>query len=441
MTNRIRRAAAASMVGTTIEWYDFFVFAVATQLVFPHTFFPPNNPTAGTLGSFATFGVAFLVRPLGAAVFGHIGDRAGRKSALIATLLLMGVATFLIGLLPSYSTIGIAAPFLLAALRLCQGFALGGEWGGAVLIIVEHAPKHRRGLYGVFAQLGDPAGFFLANAVMQLIVLTISQEAFLSWGWRIGFLASGVLVLLGLYVRLSVEETALFKDQLRQGVQKKRRIPLAQLITRYPKPLLVSVIVQIITSFGAYGLITYFGTYATRQLHQPASWVLLAGMVGALAGMPAFLLYGWLSDRIGRKPVFVAGAVGWLAVSFPFYWLIQLGSLWSVILASTLAWTVGFGGTYAVQSSLLAELFPTDVRYTGVSMSYQLASVLWSSPIGFVAAWLYTATGSVYSISALVAVGAVVTLAALPLLRETKSTSLAETVSEASAPADKEPAV
>ncbi|MQA10270.1 MAG: MFS transporter [Pseudonocardiaceae bacterium] len=421
-TPRLRRVAAASMIGTTIEWYDFFLFGVCAAVVFPHVFFPEGNPTAATLGSFATFGVAFIARPVGAALFGHLGDRIGRKATLVSTLLLMGIATFLIGLLPDYRTIGIGAPLLLAVLRLCQGFALGGEWGGAALLAVEHAPSGRRGFYGVFAQLGNPLGYFLANGVLQLVVFTLSEEALLAWGWRIGFLASGLLVIVGLYIRIRITESSVFQ-RAKQG-ERTATVPLLSLLRHYPGKLAASVLLQAAFSLGAYGLITYFGSYATDELGLPSNWVFIAGMTGALTSLPCYFAFSRLSDRIGRRPVYAIGITSWLVMAFPFYWLVQTGTLAGLVAASVLAWTLGHAGTYAVQSSFLAELFPTEIRYTGVSMSYQLASVLWSAPTGFVAAWLFATTGTVYSVAALVASGAAASLLALPLLGETRDRSL-----------------
>ncbi|MQA01940.1 MAG: MFS transporter [Streptosporangiales bacterium] len=423
---QLRRVAASSMVGTTIEWYDFFLFGLCAALVFPGVFFPAGNEQAATLGSFATFGVAFLARPLGAAVFGHFGDRLGRKTSLIATLLLMGIATFCIGLVPSYDTIGIAAPFLLAVLRICQGFALGGEWGGAALLAVEHAPKGRRGFYGVFSQLGNPLGYFAANGVLQVIVFAVSEEAFLAWGWRIGFLFSGVLVLVGLYMRLNVTDAAVFKQAKESDDTAKPRVPLVALVRDHWRVLAASVLLQASFSLGAYGLITYFGSYAQTELKVPSSWVLIAGMVGALASMPAYVVFSRLSDRIGRRPVYAIGICSWLVMAYPFYALVRTGTLWGLVLASVIAWTLGHAGTYAVQSSFLAELFPTRIRYTGVAMSYQLSSVLWSAPTGFVAAWLFATTGTVYSVSTLVAASAVLSLLALPMLKETKERGLGD---------------
>ncbi|MBX6425811.1 MAG: MHS family MFS transporter [Variibacter sp.] len=416
------RVAMASLIGTAIEWYDFFLFGICAALVFPKIFFPSSEPTAALLASFATFGVAFLARPLGAVFFGHLGDTVGRKAALVATLLLMGLATFLIGLVPGYESFGLWGPALLVVLRICQGLAIGGEWGGAALMAIEHSPEGKRGFYGVFSQIGNPIGFFLSNAVLQIVILLTSEAAFLEWGWRVGFLMSGVLVLFGLYVRLNVTEPKVFLDQKSKGA--KQGIPLAVLFRDHWRVLSLTVLLQAAFSFGAYALISYYGAYTKGTLGLPSSWVLISGMVGAIASIPAYFFFARLSDRLGRKAVYVIGLLGWLVIAFPFYWLINTRTLAGMILASVLAWAIGHAGTYAVQSSYLAEAFPTEIRYTGVSVSYQLASVLWSAPSSFIAVWLFAGTGTIYAVSAFVAVGALMSLLSLLSLRETYKASL-----------------
>lgn len=417
------RVAMASLIGTAIEWYDFFLFGICAALVFPTVFFPSAEPTAALLASFATFGVAFLARPLGAVFFGHLGDTVGRKAALVTTLLLMGIATFLIGLVPGFGSIGLWGPAMLVVLRICQGLAIGGEWGGAALMAIEHSPEGKRGLYGVFSQIGNPIGFFLSNAVLQVVIFLTSEAAFLDWGWRIGFLMSGVLVIFGLYVRLNVAESKVFLEA-RSGKRERTGIPLAVLFRDHWRVLSLTVLLQAAFSFGAYALISYYGAYTTKSLGLPASWVLMSGMMGAVASIPAYFFFARLSDAVGRKTVYVIGLLGWLLIAFPFYWLINAGTLSGMVLASVLAWAIGHAGTYAVQSSFLAEAFPTEIRYTGVSVSYQLASVLWSAPSSFVAVWLFASTGTIYAVSGFVAVGALLSLVSLLSLRETYKASL-----------------
>ncbi|GAA2410566.1 MFS transporter [Actinomadura vinacea] len=416
------RIAFASMIGTMVEWYDMFLFALCTSVVFPHLFFPEGNEGAANIQSFAVFGVAFLARPLGGAVFGHFGDRFGRKTSLVATLLLMGLATLGIGLLPGYATLGIAAPLILCVFRLCQGFGLGGEWGGAVLIAVEHAPPGRRGFYGLFPQVGNPLGFFLANAILQAIVWIMGEEAFIDWGWRIAFYIGGAFILLGLYVRTRIMDAEVFLAA--KAEPETRKFPLALLFRRHWKVLLLTIVMQAPFAVSAYALNSYFGTYLTQELDKPTSWVLIAGMVGSLLSVPAYIGFSLLSDRIGRKPVYAIGIGGWLVLAGPFYWLVSTGTLWGVVTAVSLGWVLGHAGCFAVQSSYLSELFTTEVRYSGTSMSYQLAAVVWGGPAGMIAAALFAATGSVYSISAYVAISCLLGLLVLSRLPETFRSSL-----------------
>ncbi|MFE0017563.1 MFS transporter [Mesorhizobium sp. NPDC059054] len=419
------RVAMASLIGTAVEWYDFFLFGICAALVFPHVFFPEADQTTALLASFGTFGVAFLARPLGAALFGHFGDTVGRKAALVTTLLLMGIATFLIGLVPGYATIGVWGAVILVILRLAQGVAIGGEWGGAALMAIEHSPKGKRGFFGAFSQIGNPIGFFLCNAVLQVVIFLTSEAAFLEWGWRIGFLMSGVLVVFGLYVRLTVTESKVFLETKQSEANARRKsIPFSVLFRDHFKVLALTVLLQAAFSFGAYALISFYGAYTKGTLHLPASWVLISGMIGAVASIPAYFFFATLSDRIGRKAVYVIGLLGWLVIAFPFYWLINTQTLAGMIVASILAWAVGHAGTYAVQSSYLAEAFPTEIRYTGVSVSYQLASVIWSGPSSFIAVWLFSSFGTIYAVSAFVAVGALLSLLSLISLRETYQSEL-----------------
>lgn len=420
-----QRVAMASLIGTAVEWYDFFLFGICAALVFPKVFFPETDAATALLASFATFGVAFIARPLGAVFFGHLGDTIGRKSALVTTLLLMGIATCLIGVVPGYETAGFWGPALLVILRLCQGFAIGGEWGGAALMAIEHSPSGKRGLYGVFSQIGNPIGFFLCNAVLQVVIFCTSEEAFLSWGWRIGFLMSSVLVIIGLYVRLNITDAPVFTEAKAKAIEPDaRRIPVATLFRDHWGILLRTVCLQAAFSVGSYALISFYGAYTQRTLGLPSSWVLISGMAGAIVSIPFYFYFARLSDRIGRRGVYVIGICAWLLVAFPFYWLIDTGTIWGVVLASVLAWGLGHAGTYAVQSSYLSESFPTEIRYTAISISYQLASVLWSAPSSFIAVWLFTRTGSIYAVSAFVAIAALLSLFSLATMRETYKADL-----------------
>ncbi|SEB57482.1 MFS transporter [Streptomyces melanosporofaciens] len=419
----LKRIAFASMVGTVIEWYDFFLFVLCSSIVFPHIFFPQGDSASATIESFAVFGVAYVARPVGAAVFGHYGDKLGRKTSLTATLVLMGGATLGIAVLPTYDSLGLAAPVILTVLRLCQGFGLGGEWGGAALLAVEHAPPGKRGLYGLFPQLGNPIGFFLSNAVLQLTLLVVGRDGFERGGWRVAFLIGGAFIFIGLYVRLRIMDSQVFIASKARG-KGHGSFPLGALLRNHWKVLVLSIVMQAPFAVGSYGLNSYFGTYVTDTLGKPASWVLMAGMVGSLLSIPTYIAFSMLSDKIGRKPVYAIGGFGWLILALPFYWLISTGSLIGVIVAVALGWSICHAASFAVQSSYLAELFPTEVRYSGASMSYQMSSVLFGAPAGAIAAALYANTGSIYSVSIYVIVGCAVGLIALTQVRETFRTSL-----------------
>lgn len=417
------RVAFASFIGTAIEWYDFFLFGICAALVFPKLYFPNSDPTTALLASFATFGVAFLARPVGAILFGHFGDTIGRKSALIATLLLMGVATVLIGCVPDYNTAGIWAPAALVVLRVLQGVALGGEWGGAVLLSVEHAPTTKRGLFGVFSQIGNPVGWFLMNAVMQIILMVYSEAAFLLWGWRIAFWASGLLVVVGLYIRLGLSDPKIFQEA--KAAKTEKAMPIVEFLRDHWRKLILTIFMQVPFNIGAYALITYYAAYA-KQIGLPSSWVLISGMIGPLVSVPFYFLYAILSDKYGRKIIYMLGTLGWLVVAFPFYWLINTHSLAGIVTASVLAWCLGHAATYAVLSSLIAEQFPTEVRYTGIAVSANLAAMIFGATANFVAVWLVAWTGNVYSVSAFTALAGLVGFLATLGLKDQSSKTLAD---------------
>lgn len=418
----LARVAFASFIGTAIEWYDFFLFGICAALVFPKLYFPNSDPTTALLASFATFGVAFLARPLGAVLFGHFGDTVGRKSALISTLLLMGIATVLIGFVPDYKTAGVWAPAALVVLRVLQGVALGGEWGGAVLLAVEHAPKGKRGFFGVFSQIGNPVGWFLMNGVMQTILLIYSEEAFLQWGWRIAFWASGLLVVLGLYIRVGLSDPKVFEEA--KAAKTEKAIPIVEFFRDHWRNLILTIFMQVPFVIGAYALITYYAAYS-RQIGLPSSWVLISGMVGPLVSIPFYFMYAMLSDKYGRKIVYMIGTLGWAVVAFPFYWLIDTHTLSGIIAASTLAWCLGHAATYGVLSSLISEQFPTEVRYTGIAISANLSAMIFGATANFVAVWLVAWTGSVYSVSAFMVVAGLVGFLATLLLKDQSNETLA----------------
>jgi MHS family shikimate/dehydroshikimate transporter-like MFS transporter len=369
----IRVVALASLVGTTIEWYDFFLYGTAAALVFNRLFFPSYDPLAGTLLAFGTYAIGFVARPIGGIIIGHYGDKIGRKSMLVLTLIIMGVATFLIGALPTYDQIGFWAPAALVVLRLAQGFGVGGEWGGAVLMAVEHAPPGKRGFYGSWPQIGVPAGLLLANGVFTLVRLRLTEEQFLSWGWRIPFLISIVLVGVGLLIRVRIMETPAFARIKDAAVE--ARQPILEVLRHYPKQVLLAMGARFAENGGFYIYSAFVLTYATQLVKFEQQTVLIGILIGAALELVAIPLYGALSDRIGRRPVYLFGAIVTMVFAYPFFLLIDSGSTPALWLAIAVAFVFSHAAMYAPQAAFLSELFGARVRYSGASLGAQLASV------------------------------------------------------------------
>ena len=369
----VRRIIVASLIGTSLEWYDFFIYGTAAALVFNKIFFPGFEPLVGTLLAFATYAVGFVARPLGGVVFGHYGDKLGRKNVLIFTLLLMGVSTFLIGVLPAYATIGVAAPILLVALRFLQGLGLGGEWGGAVLMTLESGDPKRRGLNASWPQVGVPIGLLLANGVLSLMGAVTSDSAFQAWGWRVPFLLSGVLVLVGLWIRLTIAESPLFRE-LETG-DTKARAPIVDVLRTYPKRVLLAIGARVGVDVAFYSFVLFITTYVVTYLKLPDSYALNAVLIAAACQVVLIPWFGVLSDRFGRRPVYLFGAIGAAVWVFVFFALLDTGSFVLIVLATVVA-LVLHAAMYGPQASFIAEMFPTRVRYTGASMGYQLAGIL-----------------------------------------------------------------
>jgi len=363
----------ASLIGTSLEWYDFFVYGTAAALVFNKLFFPSFEPLVGTLLAFTTYAVGFAARPLGGIIFGHYGDRLGRKNVLVVTLLVMGLATFLIGLLPTYATIGRWAAILLVALRFVQGLGLGGEWGGAVLMSMEHGDPARRGLNASWPQVGVPAGLLLANGVLALISALTSDAGFLSWGWRVPFLLSGVLVLVGLWIRLTISESPLFEEIEQEHT--KARMPVLDVLRVYPRSVLTALGARIGVDVAFYTFVLFIVTYVTQVLKVPRATALNAVLIGAAVQLALIPLFGWLSDRLGRRPVYLFGAVGALLWVFAFFLLLDTRSAPLIVLATVVA-LVFHAAMYGPQAAFIAELFSTRLRYSGASLGYQIAGVL-----------------------------------------------------------------
>jgi metabolite-proton symporter len=419
----MRKVAVASVIGTTVEWYDLFVFATASALVFNKIFFPAFDALIGTLLAFGTFASAYGARIVGAALFGHFGDRLGRKSMLLISLLTMGAATFAIGLLPDYASIGIWAPVLLLTLRIIQGLALGGEWGGAVLMAVEHAPANQRGLYGSWVQIGVPAGTMIANLAFLAIAAWLPAEDLLAWGWRIPFLASALLIAVGLYIRLNIHETPAFNQVKKADAQVK--LPLAEMFRKYWKQVLLGGIATMSTG-ASFNIIVAFGlTYGTQTLGFSRSVML--SVVLASCALCIFLLpaFGALSDRIGRKPVIIGGIVAEALVAFPMFWLMDTRELPLVFLGYMLLMTA-FAANYGPIATFLAELFGTRVRYSGLSVSYMLSGLLGSAATPIVTTALLSWTGKGSSVAWYMIGSAVISLIALLLLTETFKRNISE---------------
>ncbi|WP_406134949.1 MFS transporter [Streptomyces sp. NBC_01089] len=369
----ISKVALAGAIGTTIEWYDFFLYGTAAGIVFDKLFFPRFDSLVGTLLAFATFAIGFVARPLGGVVFGHFGDRVGRKTALVVTMFIMGAGTFLIGLLPTYDSIGVWAPVLLILLRIVQGVGVGGEWGGAVLMSVEHAPEGRKGYYGSWPQIGVPAGLMLGTGVYALLSSSLSSAQFLDWGWRIAFLLSGALVIIGLYIRLQVYETPAFKAV--QEKQDQARIPIVELLRTSKLNLLLGMGTRMAEgiAFNTWGVFAI--AYTTTELNVSRTHALIGVMVGAAVCIPMIPVWGAISDRYGRLRIFGLGTVLFGLSAFPAFALFNTGS--SLVIAGTLVVTLGlfYGAMYGPQAALYAELFPANVRYSGVSCVYQVSGV------------------------------------------------------------------
>ncbi|MGA9520737.1 MAG: MFS transporter [Myxococcaceae bacterium] len=419
----IWKVAAASFIGTAVEWYDFFLYGTAAALVFNRLFFPSYDPAVGTLAAFATFAVGFVARPLGGVVFGHFGDTLGRKSMLSLTLVLMGAATFAIGLLPTYESIGFWAPLLLVVLRLLQGFGLGGEWGGAVLMAVEHAPPNKRGFYGSWPQMGAPAGLLIATAVFS-VFSRLPEDQFLSWGWRVPFLFSIVLIGVGMFIRLSVAESPAFKAHSAAKTEKPKGLPVLEAVRRYPRQILLAMGARFAENGVFYIVTTFVLTYGTEQLGLPRSTLLNGVLLATLVHLIAIPLFGAASDRFGRRPVYLGGALFSGLFALPFFMLVDTKVTALVWLAIALG-IIGHAAMYGPQASFFSELFGTRVRYSGASLGYQLASVFAGGLSPLIATALVAWSGGpAWPVALYVGGLSVITLVAVAASAETSRTDL-----------------
>jgi MFS family permease len=408
----LRKAVIASTIGTTIEWYDFFLYSTAAGLFFGKLFFPQTNALTATLLSFGTYFVGFLSRPIGAAIFGHYGDRIGRKATLIATLLCMGLATFAIALVPGYAMIGIWGAVLLTVLRVVQGIGVGGEWGGSVLIAMEWSRNRSRGLVASWPQFGVPFGLFLANLAV-LVFSALSGGAFLSWGWRVPFLLSLLLVGVGLWVRLGILETPTFRKLLAE--HRIERAPVLEVIKRQPREILLAALARMSEQAPFYIFTAFVFSYGSGTLKLPRDFVLAAVLVAAMISFVTIPLSGHISDRIGRRKMYMIGAVTVGVFGFIYFGMLDTASPWVVFLAIALS-LIPHGMQYGPQAALIAEAFTPRLRYSGASLGYQFAAIIAGGPAPLIATALFAAYHSGYAIAFYIAACAVITLIAVWLM-------------------------
>ena len=422
--DQLRRVVVASFIGTTIEWYDFFLYGTAAALVFNRLFFPTLDSLAGTLSAYGTFAVGFVARPLGGAVFGHFGDRLGRKTMLVWSLAIMGVATALIGLTPTYAQVGIWAPVLLVVLRFIQGFGVGGEWGGAVLLAVEHSGGERRGFHGSWPQMGVPGGLLLSTGVFAALSSWLPEPAFLAWGWRVPFLLSVVLVGIGLFVRLRILESPSFEKL--KDARGESRTPLLDVFREHPREVAIGMGMRFAQNVIFYIYTVFVLSYGEKTLGYPRGVMLRGVMIASFIGLFATPFWSHLSDRIGRRPIYLTGVVFSLAFAFPFFWLVERGPAF-VPVAMILAMNIGHDMMYGPMAATLSELFGTRVRYSGASLTYQLTSVVSGGVAPFIATVLLARYGS-SAVATYVVACCVVTVVATWFLPETHRVSLDEPV-------------
>jgi MHS family shikimate/dehydroshikimate transporter-like MFS transporter len=416
-TNEIKRIVVSSVIGTAVEWYDFLIYGTASALIFNKLYFPLSDPALSTIAAFGTYGVGFLARPVGAAIFGHFGDRAGRKAMLVMTITIMGLGTFFIGLLPTYGQIGIAAPVLLVLLRLVQGIGIGGEWGGAVLMVVENAPARKRGLLGSIVQVGYPIGNLAAIGMFALLS-QLPESDFLSWAWRIPFLISIVLVAVGLYIRMHLQETPIFREvKARKEVAK---LPLVEVLTAHRRSFLTAVGLKLSEISYASIAGVFAISYVTGTLSMPRSVILNAILLSAVAGFIAIPVFGWLSDKIGRKTMFLANCLFAMAFAFPMFWLLDTKDPLTITVTVVAAVTFGQLIGFSVGAPWYAELFSARLRYSGASLGFQIGAAISGGLTPFAAATFMAWTrGATWPISVYLIVLGAITLVATMAAPET----------------------
>jgi len=422
-SGHLRRVVLASLIGTTVEWYDFFLYGSAAALVFNKLFFPQFEPLTGTLLAFTTYALGFVARPVGGIVFGHFGDRIGRKRLLMLSLILMGLATTLIGVLPTYGQAGLFAPLALVLLRLVQGFAVGGEWGGAVLLAAEHGDARRRGFWTSWPQAGVPAGLVLASGVLALMSSAQSDADFRAWGWRVPFLASSILVAIGWWIRNSVAETPAFEAEIEAAPPP--RVPALEVLRERPRALLTGAGLRLGENVSYYVITVFSITWITEVAKLSRDAALQAILIGSAIHFCAIPVLGALSDRVGRRPVYAAGGLGLAAFGFVFFQMLGSGQTCQLIAAMVIALLL-HGAMYGPQAAFIAELFPTRIRYSGASIAYQLTSIVAGSLAPIVSLWLYQRSHSALPVAIYVGACCAVSGVTALLARETKGVELAD---------------
>ena len=424
--NNMRKVALTALAGTSIEWYDFFLYAAAAALIFPKAFFPETDPTIALLLSFSSFAVGFLARPLGGIIFGHFGDKIGRKKTLIIALMLMGISSTLIGLLPTYGIIGITAPILLTLLRFAQGLAIGGQWGGAMLLVTESAPSNQRGYYGAFAQAGAFIGVILANLALIITSASVSEEFFYTWGWRIPFLASVVLILISMYIQLNLEDTNAFKELVSKKELLEERViqrsPIIEAVSKYPKRIALAAGAFLSVQVTFYILIAFMLNYGVESTNMSKDDMLSAVLIGSAIAVLLQFVFSSYSDKHGRKGIFMLGAILTGIWAFAIFPLVDTGNYWLIVLSITMGLTF-LAMMYGPQAAFFTELFSTEVRYSGATLGYQFGAILGGAFAPIIAVMLWKNFG-IFWVSVYIAYAALLTLLSVMALTETYKSDL-----------------
>ena len=428
--SNMQKVALTALAGTSIEWYDFFLYGAAAALIFPTAFFGEATPSTALILSLLTFAAGFIARPIGGIIFGHYGDRVGRKKTLVIALILMGVSSTLIGLLPTYAMIGVTAPILLTSLRFAQGLAIGGQWGGAMLLVTESAPSDKRGYYGAFAQAGAPVGVILANLAFIITSSLVSEESFYSWGWRIPFLASAILIGISMYIQLNLEDTKAFKElqamreNLEDSNQAVNRSPILEAIKKYPKRIALAAGAFLSIQVTFYILIAFLLAYGVSSAEISRDDMLAAVLIASAIMVPCQFIFSSYSDRHGRKGIFMAGAIFTVLWAFAIFPLVDTGNFWLIVLAITMG-LIFVGMMYGPQAAFFTELFSTEVRYSGATLGYQFGAILGGAFAPTIAAFLWNNHG-IFWVSLYIAFASLLTLFSVMALTETYQNNLSD---------------